>query len=266
MPERLGKAHELLTRDILNGDQPQPDTRSQLDHLDETERERVRIGAEEAAEFILEHTEFTIERTTEEGDARKTDPTDDVDIVVHGDGQQKGYSLKLTSSTAINVRNTLASKIAEDVFDQDIETLLTPEEYQTYTRLTTEFEAGDAEGSDMAAAMTPIFAEKFREFRSRDEATLRDRLLQHVRLDSNMVACKVTEAGNFYGFASMERAPLRKFRDHEGKLDIYTKDSNNTSIFFDIDGEQVFRIDMYGQYAGSTRKPRIKSVYRVTFG
>jgi len=266
MPERLGKAHELLTRDILNGDQPQPDTGSQFDHLDETERERVRIGAEKAAEFILEHTDFEIERTTEEGDARKADPTDDVDIVVHGDGQQKGYSLKLTSSTAINVRNTLASKIAEDIFDQDIETLLTPEEYQTYTRLTTEFEAGDAEGSDMAAAMTPIFAERFREFRSCDEATLRDRLLRHVRLDSNMVACKVTEAGNFYGFASMERAPLRKFRDHEGELDIYTKDSNDTSIFFDIDGEQVFRIDMYGQYAGSTRKPRIKSVYRVTFG
>lgn len=266
MPERLGKAHELLTRDVLNGDQPQPDTRSQLDHLDDSERERVRIGAEKAAEFIREHTDFDIERATEEGDARKADPTDDTDLVVHGAGRTKGYSLKLTSSTAINVRNTLASKIAADVFGEDIETLLTPDEYRTYTDLTTAFAAGEAEGSEMAAAMTPVFAEKFRAFRARDEATLRDRLLEHVRLDADMVACKVTAAGNFYGFASMERAPLRKFRDHGGDLDIYTTESNDTSIFFDVDGEPAFRIDMYGQYAGSTRKPRIKSVYRVTFG
>lgn len=266
MPERLGKAHELLTRDILNGDQPQSDTKSQIGHLDDDEKERVRIGAEKAAEFILDHTDFTIEHTTEEGDDRKADPTDDIDIVVRGEEEEKGYSLKLTSSTAINVRNTLASKIAEDIFDQDLEALLTTEEYQTYTRITTEFEEEEAEGSDMAAAMTPIFADKFRSLRSRDEPTLRNRLLEHVRLDSNMVACKVTKAGNFYGFASMERSPLRKFRDHKGRLEIYTKNSNNTSIFFDIDGEKVFRIDMYGQYAGSTRKPRIKSVYRVTFG
>lgn len=265
-PERLGKAHEKLTRDLINGFGPQSDTNEQLRYLDAEERDRVQIGAEKAADFIREHTPFEIERATEEGDSRKADPTDDVDVVVHGEGQKKGYSLKLTSDTAINVRNTLASKIAEDVFGQDIESLLSPDEHQTYTRLINQFVKEEAEGSDMAAAMTPIFAEKFREFKERDEETLRRRLLEHVRLDSNMVACKVTKAGNFYGFASMEREPLRKLRAGTGELEIYTKESNSTSIFFAVDEDVAFRIDMYGQYAGSTRKPRIKSVYRVTFG
>jgi hypothetical protein len=265
-PERLGKAHEKLTRDILNGDEPQPDTLEQLEYLDEGERDRVRIGAEKAVEFIRDHTPFEIKRATEEGDARKADPTDDIDVVVYGGGEQKGYSLKLTSSTAINVRNTLASKIVEDIFDTDIQSLLSEEEHATYERVTTAFAAGEAEGSDMAAAMTPIFAEKFTEFKQREEATLRQRLLEPIRLDANMVACKVTNAGNFYGFASMERSPLRKFRDGEGELEIYTKDSNDTSIFFAVDGENAFRIDMYGQYQGSDRMARIKSVYRVTFG
>ncbi len=265
-PERLGKAHETLTRDRLNDDEPQADTERQLEYLDDDERERVRIGADRAAAFVREHTNFAIERATEEGDARKADPTDDVDLVVHGEGQTKGYSLKLTSNTAINVRNTLASKLAEDIFDTDVKELLTPAEFATYERVTTEFAADECGGSDMAAAMTPVFAEKFRAFQAEDEATLRERLLEHVRLDSNMVACKVTAAGNFYGFASMERAPLRKFRDGEGDLRIYTKSSNDTSVFFDVDDDPAFRIDMYGQYNGSTRQPRIKTVYRVTFG
>lgn len=265
-PERLGKAHEMLTRDILNGNDSQSDTLEQLNYLDEDEQKRVHIGAKKAAEFIREHTDFEIEHATEEGDARKSDPTDDVDLVVYGDDNQKGYSLKLTSNTAINVRNTLASKIAEDIFGTDIESLLTTGEYETYKRVTTEFAAEKAEGSDMAAAMGPIFAEKFRNFRDRDEETLRRRLLEPIRLDANMVACKVTKAGNFYGFASMEREPLRKFQEGSGSLEIYTKDSNDTSIFFGVDEEPAFRIDMYGQYQGSTRKPRIKSVYRVTFG
>jgi len=265
-PERLGKAHEMLTRDLLNGDEPGADTLEQLEYLDADGRERVRLGAEKAAEFIREHTPFRIESATEEGDARKVDPTDDVDVVVRGGGREKGYSLKLTSSTAINVRNTLASKLAEDVFGEPIGELLSPAELETYERVTAEFEAGECAGSDMAAAMTPVFAEKFRAFRDADEATLRARLLEHVRLDANMVACKVTAAGNFHGFASMERAPLRKFQAGEGTLDVYTTDSNDTSIFFDVDGEPAFRIDMYGQYSGSTRMARIKTVYRVTFG
>ncbi|RAW47021.1 hypothetical protein DQW50_01165 [Halorubrum sp. 48-1-W] len=265
-PERLGKAHEKSTRDVLNGDDPQPDTEAQLAYLDDDQRERVRIGAREAARFVREHTPFAIERAIEEGDARKTDPTDDVDVVVHGEGRTKGYSLKLTSSTAINVRNTLASKVAEDVFGKDVSVLLTPEEFATYERVTREFVAEECGGSDMAAAMTPVFAEKFRAFRDADEATLRERLLEHVRLDANVVACKVTAAGNFHGFASMERAPLRKFQEETGELSIYTTESNDTSIFFDVDDEAAFRIDMYGQYSGSTRKPRIKTVYRVTFG
>jgi hypothetical protein len=264
-PERLGKAHEKLTRDVLNDEEPQSDTKAQLDYLDEGQRERVQVGAEKAAEFVQDHTPFGVEYATEEGDDRKGDPTDDVDLVVHGGDKQKGYSLKLTSSTAINVRNTLASKVADDIFGEDISELLTAEEYETYERVTREFVAEECEGSDMAAAITPIFAEKFREFKRDDEATLRKRLLKHVRLDSNMVACKVTKAGNFGGFASMEREPLVKFQQGDGTLESYTTESNDTSIFFSIDGAAVFRIDMYGQYAGSTRKPRIKTVYRVTF-
>ncbi|ESS02967.1 MAG: hypothetical protein A07HR67_02475 [uncultured archaeon A07HR67] len=265
-PERLGKAHEMLTRDELDGVDARPDTDEQLAHLDADQRERVRIGARKAAAFITEHTPFAIDHATEEGDARKTDPTDDVDVVVHGEGQTKGYSLKLTSNTAINVRNTLASKLAEDIFETNIDELLTSAELATYDRVTSEFVAEDCAGSDMAAAMTPVFAEKFRAFRDADEQTLRERLLEHVRLDANMVACKVTAAGNFHGFASMERAPLEAFQAGTGELSIYTTDSNDTSIFFDVDGEAAFRIDMYGQYSGSTRKPRIKTVYRVTFG
>jgi len=266
-PERLGKAHEKLTRDYLNGDDSQPDTEEQLDYLDDGQRERVRIGAEKAAEFIREHTPFNIVSATEEGDARKADPDDDVDVVVRGaDGEEKGYSLKLTSNTAINVRNTLASKMAEDVFGRPIEDVLGPEAFATYERVISQFVDDEIESSEMAAEMTPVFAAAFRDFCDRDEPLLRERLLEHVRLDSNTVACKVTKAGNFYGFASMERAPLRKFAAGEGELEIYTTDSNDTSIFFDVDGEAAFRIDMYGQYSGSTRKPRVKTVYRVTFG
>lgn len=266
-PERLGKAHEKLTRDLLNGDEPRADTREQLAHLDEGERERVEVGADHAAAFVREHTPFGVDHATEEGDARKVDPDDDVDLVVHGaDGERKGYSLKLTSSTAINVRNTLASKLCEDVFGEPIESLFDDDELAAYERVTAAFATDEIAGSDMAAEMTPVFAAKFREFRDRDEPLLRERLLQHVRLDSNTVATKVTKAGNFHGFASVERAPLRKLRDGEGTLDIYTREGNATSIFFDVDGETAFRIDMYGQYAGSTRMARIKTVYRVTFG
>lgn len=265
-PEWIGKAHETLTRDILNNVDPQDDTLRNLDQLSKGDRERVQVGAEHAASFIKEHTPFEITHTTEEGDDRKPDPNDDVDLVVHGKNQTKGYSLKLTSDTAINVRNTLASKVAEDIFDTPLEELLTAEELATYERVTRKFASGEYSGSDMGAEMTPIFSKKFRQLRDSNESALRERLLNHIRLDSNMVACKVTSAGNFYGFASMEREPLRKFRDGDAKLEIYTIDSNNTSIFFDIDGRKVFRIDMYGQSQGSTRKPKIKTVYRVTFG
>lgn len=266
-PERLGKAHEKLTRDLLNGEDPRADTREQLSYLDDDERERVEVGADRAAEFVREHTPFSVNHATEEGDARKADPDDDVDLVVHGtEEKQKGYSLKLTSSTAVNVRNTLASKLCEDVFGESVESLLDDDELAAYERVTAAFAAEEIAGSDMAAEMTPVFAAKFREFRDEDEARLRERLLQHVRLDSNTVVCKVTKAGNFHGFASVERAPLRKFRAGTGDLDIYTKEGNATSVFFEVDSETAFRIDMYGQYAGSTRMERIKTVYRVTFG
>lgn len=266
-PERLGKSHEKLTRDLLNGTDAQPDTRDQLEYLDADDRERVRIGSEKAASFIRKHTPFEIVAAFEEGDAKKPDPDDDVDVVVEGaHGESKGYSLKLTSDTAINVRNTLASKMAEDIFERPLDELFDEGEYATYQSATAQFVDEAISSSEMAGQIIPIFARKFAEFRDRDEATLRANLLRDVRLESNTVACKVTAAGNFYGFASMDRAPLRKFKDGEGTLEIYTKDSNNTSIFFDVDGESAFRIDMYGQYAGSTRKARIKTVYRVTFG
>ena len=272
-PEQLGKAHEHLTVAYLNSSNSSNDAERHLSKLDENAKKRVKIGSEKAAEFIREATDFEIKEAVEEGDARKPDPNDDIDITVYGDnGNQKSFSLKLTSSANINVRNTLASKISEDIFGSTIEELLSEEELNKYRKLTEQFveevkdENKDFRSSDLGGPVKDIFLRKFRDLKTRDEEKLRSKLLSEIRIDSNMVAVKVTASGNFKGFISSEREVFRKFRGGEGELTIETKESNNTSIFFRVDNEDLFRIDMYGQYNGSTPKPRVKCVYRVLFG
>lgn len=263
--EYIGKSHEKLTRDMLNEDGARDDTVEQLSHLDESEKERVEIGAEKAASFIRENTPFDVAKAIEVGDSRKTDPDDDTDLLVEGERASKEWSLKLTSNTAINVRNTLASKMCSDIFEQPIQEVLTESEYTEYETWTERYAADECSGSEMAGVLTPIFAEKFRYALEHAEEEIRDNILNDVRLDSNMVAVKVTNAGNFHGFASMEREPLRKLSNDEGDIYVETTDSNNTSIFFEVDDEPAFRIDMYGQYAGG-RMEKVKTVYRVLFG
>lgn len=265
-PEYIGKAHEKLTRDILNNNDKQPDTKEMLSKLDDSDLNRVQIAAEKSAEFVNSKTDFEIKQSFEVGDSRKNNSEDDTDLLVKGNEEEKEYSLKTTSSTAINVRNTLASVMCKNIFEETIDSLFNKEEYSTYSELTQKFVEEEISGSDMAEEITKIFESKFNEFKQEDRERLTSNLLNELRLDSNMVACKVTKSGKFYGFASKEREVFNKFREGEGELRIYTKDSNNTSIFFEIDGESIFRIDMYGQYQGSERSPRIKTVFRVTFG
>lgn len=263
--EYIGKSHEKLTRDVLNNDNRRSDTIEQLSYLDDDETERVELGAEKAAEFIEKHTPFNITNAVEVGDARKTDPNDGTDLVVEGTNESKKWSLKLTSDTAINVRNTLASKMCEDIFEQPITEVLTSDEMEKYNEWTSKYASDECSGSDMASVLTPIFTQKFRYALTHARGGVRNNILEDIRLDANMVAVKVTAAGNFYGFASMEREPLRKMMNGDGDISVYTTENNNTSIFFDVDDGPAFRIDMYGQYAGG-RMERVKVVYRVIFG
>jgi hypothetical protein len=154
--------------------------------------------------------------------------------------------------------------MCDDIFEQPITDVLTDSEQSQYDELTQKYAADECSGSDMAKVLTPIFAEKFRYALEHAESELRDNILNDVRLDANMVAVKITNAGNFYGFASMERNALKKLVDGDGEIDVYTTDTNNTSIFFDVDGETAFRIDMYGQYSGG-RMEKVKTIYRVVF-
>lgn len=262
--EYIGKSHEKLTRDILNSDTRQSDTVKQLSYLDDDEKERVELGAEKAAAFIEEHTPFTITNAVEVGDARKTDPNDDTDLVVENEQSSKKWSLKLTSDTAINVRNTLASKMCEDIFEQPITEVMSTTQMEKYNEWTRKYASGECSGSDMASVLTPIFTQKFRYALTHARDGVRNNILEDIRLDANMVAVKITTAGNFHGFASMEREPLRKMMNGTGTISVYTTENNNTSIFFDVDNETAFRIDMYGQYAGG-RMEKVKTVYRVVF-
>lgn len=268
-PEDLGKGHEYLTEKLLNGAEKPSEADIDLSGLNDNQQERVKIGAIQAAKFIKNKTPFNIREAEEVGDKYKSDSNEDADIAVRGqNGQEKLFSLKLTSQPQINVRNTLASKISEDIFGRDLEELLNDEEMNQYQELTQEFVENEDEfsSSDLGGPIKEIFTEKFREAISAREDEIRKNLLKDMRVDSNMVATKVTKGGNFKGFVSPEREVFRKFENGEGNLEVKTRDSNNTSIFFTLDGEDLFRIDMYGQYNGSTRKPRVKSVYRVLFG
>jgi len=265
-PEFIGKAHEKLTRDILNREDPQEDTKEMLNELSEDEMARVEIGAEKTAQFIEEKVDFQISKAEEVGDKFKPDPEEDVDIVVRGDNSERAFSLKMTSSSTMNVRNTLASKISENILEEEISDLLTVKEMKRYEKLTQDFARGKISGSDMGSEMTEIFCKYFNEKKGENEEELRRNLLKEIRIDSDMVACKVTPKGKFKGFVSPEREAFKKFKNMKGSLEIFTKESNNTSIFFELGGESLFRIDMYGQSNGSTRKPRVKCVYRVAFG
>jgi len=64
----IGKAHEKLTRDILNGVEPQSDTLEQFGQLDEEQQNRVEVGAEKASEFIKKDAHFEIADVEEVGD------------------------------------------------------------------------------------------------------------------------------------------------------------------------------------------------------
>lgn len=262
--EYIGKSHEKLTRDILNNDEHQPDTIEKLSHLSEDQKERVEIGAKKTATYLRENTPFDITKAVEVGDDRKPDPNDDTDLLLKGENDSMEWSLKMTSNTNINVRNTLASVMCDDILEQPIEEVLTESEHKKYETWTSKYENDECKGSDMASVMIPIFAEKFSYALEKAEDELRDNILENVRLDSNTVTVKVTDSGNFGGFASMDRTPLKKLADGNGEMNVYTTENNNTSIFFDIDDELAFRMDMYGQYAGG-RMDRIKTVYRIQF-
>lgn len=262
--EYIGKSHEKLTRDILNNDEHQPDTIEKLSRLSEDQKERVEIGAEKTATYLRENTTFDITKAIEVGDDRKQDPNDDTDLLLKGKNDSMEWSLKMTSNTNINVRNTLASVMCDDILEQPIEEVLTESEYEKYETWKSKYENGECSGSEMASKIRPIFVEKFSYALEKAEDDFRDNILEDVRLDSNTVAAKVTKSGNFGGFASMNRTPLQKLADGNGDMKVYTTENNNTSIFFDIDGELVFRMDMYGQYAGR-RMDRIKTVYRIQF-
>lgn len=265
-PEFIGKAHEKLTRDILNGVSPQKDTKKMLQEISEKDRKRVEVGAKKTAEFIQKKTDFEIEEAKEVGDRFKPTSNKDTDIVVKGNNSEKGFSLKMTVNPTLNVRNTLASKISEDIFKEKLSDLLTSKEMKKYKNLTQEFSEGKISGSNMASTITKMFCKYLNQKKDENENKLRKNLLKDMRIDSNMVACKVTPDGKFKGFVSLDRESFRKFKNMEGDLEVFTKETNNTSIFFKIDGKIIFRIDMYGQYQGNVRKPRVKSVYRVEFG
>ena len=262
--EYIGKSHEKLTRDILNDDERQPDTIKQLSHLKEDQKERVEVGAEKTAVYLQENTAFEITEAIEVGDARKADPNDDTDLLLKGKNDSKEWSLKMTSNAKINVRNTLASVMCEDILEQPIEEVLTDSEYEKYETWTNKYKNDECSGSEMASIIGPIFAEKFSYAIEKAEEDFRNNILGDVRLDSNTVTVKVTKSGNFGGFASMSRTPLKKLATGNGEMKVYTTENNNTSIFFDIDDSLAFTVDMYGQYSGG-RMARIKTVYRIQF-
>ncbi|WP_206750723.1 hypothetical protein, partial [Halorubrum sp. SP3] len=72
----------------------------------------------------------------------------------------------------------------------------------------------------------------------------RERLADELLLDSNTVACKVTKAGNYHGIVSTTQGPISNLDNPNTTLEIYTIEDSSTSIFFDIDGDRAFQIDV----------------------
>ncbi|SDF39406.1 hypothetical protein SAMN04488067_10448 [Halorubrum xinjiangense] len=263
--EFIGKSHEKLTRDLLNSDQTQNDTEEQLSKLDKTNRDRVRIASEKSAEYIRQKTDFPIAEAEEVGDKLKAGSSD-TDLRVFGpNGQRKPFSLKIDSGTTTNVRNPTLRSLSRGIFDQKLSELLTDEEHDRLGRLTSQYATGKIP-STMNGELLDIMEPKFIDFRNRNESALRKALLDEMRLETNLVACKVTGTANFDGFFSTNQPIFERFNSGDGKLDIYTKSTNNSSLFFALDNEDLLQIAMYGQSQGSESKPGARAVIRVAFG
>lgn len=263
--EFIGKSHEKLTRDLLNGDQAQEDTKEQLAELDETNQDRVRIASEKSVKYIRQKTDFSIAEAEEVGDKLKAGSSDTDLRVYSPDGQQKPFSLKIDSGTSTNVRNPTLRSLSRGIFDKELSELLTDKEHDRLNVLTRQY-ADDEIPSTMNGELLDIMRPKFIDLRNRDENTLREALLDEMRLDTNLVACKVTQTGNFDGFFSTNQPVFERFKQGSGELDIYTKSSNDSSLFFALDGEDLLQIAMYGQSQGSESKPGARAVIRVAFG
>lgn len=262
-PEYIGKAHEKLTRDILNGEDPQTDTVAQLNELPTDDRDRVRLGSEKTAEFIRDDVSFAIETAEEVGDALRGVSGDDTDLVVYGPNSNRRYSLKMVSSGDVNVRNPTLNTICENLLERSRDALLERSDRDDYDDIAARYAADEIESKEFAAIVLPVLAAAFRDSRDRDEMAFRKRLAEELRIDSNTVACKITDAGYYHGIVSTTQGPISKLRDSETSLEIYTEEANSTSIFFDIDGERAFRIDVYGQHSGGQRRAGLRAAYRV---
>ena len=262
-PEYIGKAHEKLTRDLLNEVDPQPDTVEQLDHLPSDHQDRVQLGSEKTAAFIRDDVSFTIETAAEVGDALRGVSGDDTDLVVAGSDEEKRYSLKMVASGKVNVRNPTLNTICENLLEQSRDVLLEQSDRDDYDEIAERYAENEIDSKELAAVVLPVLADAFRDSRDRDEAALRERLADELQLDSNTVACKVTKAGNYHGIVSTTQGPISKLSDPNTTLEIYTTDASSTSIFFDIDGDRAFQIDVYGQHSGGQRRTGLRAAYRV---
>ncbi|WP_143420742.1 hypothetical protein [Halorubrum ezzemoulense] len=262
-PEYIGKAHEKLTRDILNGVDPQPDTVEQLDHLPSGQQDRVQLGSEKTAEFIRDDLSFPIESATEVGDELRGVSGDDTDLVVVGAAEEKRYSLKMVGSGKVNVRNPTLNTICENLLDQSREDLLEELDRDDYHEIAERYAEDEIESKELAAVVLPVLAETLRGARDQDEVVFRERLADELQLDSNTIACKVTDAGYYHGIVSTTQGTLSKVNDPNTTLEIYTTDNSSTSVFFDIDGDRAFQISVYGQNSGGQARAALRAAYWV---
>lgn len=259
----IGKAHEQLTRDLLNGVEPQSDTLEKLEQLDEDQQKRVEIGAQKASEFIRNDVQFEITDAKEVGDRLKT-TEESTDIIVRGDDEERGYSLKMTSSGSSNVRNRTLNTLCENLLGKSESEVFSEEQKQNYQSLLQEYaDRSGVKSKEPSEYVRSVVVERLQELKNKEEKLLRERLVNEMYLDATHVGCYIEKDGTFrylYNFETEENVKLRR---GAGELTIETRETDSSNILFKIDGEEAFKIAIYGQSDSSGRRASLRTAMRV---
>lgn len=259
----IGKAHERLTRDLLNGVEPQSDTLEQFEQINDEQQNRVEVGAEKASEFIRKDANFDISDAEEVGDQLKT-TEESTDITVEGEGEKEKYSLKMTSSNTSNVRNRTLNTLCKNLLGKPESEVFSEEQKQHYQSLLDEYaNGGDVRSKEPSEYVREILVERFKELRDEDEELFRERLVTEMYLDATHVGCYVENDGTFRYLYNFETEENLKLRQGAGKLTIETTESDDSNIYFMIDGEEAFKIAIYGQSDSGGRRSGLRTAMRV---
>jgi len=264
--DRIGRAHEWLTRAILLGSEASlAEAKRFLDLLPEPDRKRVTAGAKRTAEHLRAlHPGRRVIAARAVGEDSKKPGEGDADLLLtFEDGGAVGYSLKIqASSEGVNVRNPTANSLTKALAGREFSALLTASQQDWYRLRGEEYAKGELDSKVVGQWGVKVLANAFREAHHLDPPKFVGALLRELRVGTNLILTVVDQGGRFLGHSTKYSRVAGDVRAEPKRLAI---DARGISVRFALDGVELCHVDVYMMSGSEGKGTKLRAAIRCDF-